>query len=135
MTGIQFGNPSRVEDGRVSVGYSVSQDVRGVFEWLLVDFQPVKAAYLSCLDPGGYIKPHQDRGPHYERWQIPIRPAGWFRVGDDLIQQEAGVPFRVEHWQWHEVVNDTDRQRIHLIVDRNIIVQPDQTPLEWEKKT
>jgi Aspartyl/Asparaginyl beta-hydroxylase len=88
------------------------------FGWILDDYAPVRAAWLSMLEPGGFIIPHRDGGPYYERWHVPIRAAGWF---DDTEPQD-GVPFRVEHWTVHSLWNDSDRPRVHLVIDRDIPV-------------
>lgn len=111
--------------------YGLAQRVEKAFGWVLDDFTPVHTARVTRLGPGGYIALHRDEGPHYERWQIPIRPAGRFVVDGVELVQEAGMPFRVEHWKWHEVINDTDRTRIHLLIDREVVVRTDRTFLEF----
>jgi hypothetical protein len=85
-------------------------------DWLLEPFAPVWDAWLSWIEPGGWIAPHRDAGPHRERWQLPISPTG-----------EA---FRVEHWAPHAVWNDTPRPRVHLVVDRDVIVSDYPTRFE-----
>ncbi len=97
----------------------------------LEPFDPVRNAWLSWLDPGGWICEHRDAGPHYERWQIPLSRAGQFIQGDHPIDHEVDVPFRVRHDLPHQVCNDDDAPRLSLIVDRDIIVQPDSTPLTY----
>lgn len=83
------------------------------------DFTPVQEAWLSWIEPGGFIRPHRDAGPWWERWQVPITAAGMFRAATDTVPTD-GVPFRVEQWKRHAVVNDTDRPRVHLVVDRAV---------------
>lgn len=76
-------------------------------------------AVISRLAPGGYLLPHRDKGPHLSRVQIPLEAGGWYwdeRVG--TIQMTAGVNV-VRHHLAHCVWNDTDRDRIHLVVDRD----------------
>lgn len=115
-------NPSTLEATKVHAGYRRNaKPVREAFGWVLDDFAPVKESWLSHIEPGGFILPHKDAAPWYERWQVPIIPAGYMRVDWEDIDQQAGVPFRVEHWEWHEVVNNTDHPRVHLIIDRDVI--------------
>lgn len=86
------------------------------FRFALEQFEPIREAWLSELAPGGFIVPHRDAAPWYERWQVPIHAAGVF----DDSRPTDGVPFRVTHWQSHFVANDTDRPRVHLVIDRDI---------------
>lgn len=81
-------------------------------------FDPVYDAWLSWIDPGGFIVPHQDAGPWRERWQLPIRAAGEFHAGETFTPTD-GRAFPVRHWLPHAVTNRTDRPRIHLVVDRD----------------
>lgn len=128
LTRVEWSKPSTIEETGVHHGYRRNHaDIRDAFAWLLSDFEPVKEAWISHIDPGGYIRLHRDAGPHYERWQIPIQPAGTFTVDGVLIDQQPGVPFQVEHWKWHEVCNDSNCSRIHLVVDRDVVVRPEPT--------
>src|SRR5215216_5394061 len=34
------------------------------FRWVLNRFEPIREAWLSWIDPGGFIVPHADKGPH-----------------------------------------------------------------------
>lgn len=90
------------------------------FRFALDEFEPVWSAWLSWIEPGGFIVSHIDAGPHRERWQIPITTAGTL---NDVTAVD-GFPFRVTHWEPHEVTNDTDRPRIHLVLDRDVIIRP-----------
>lgn len=89
------------------------------FAFVLERFAPVREAWLSWIAPGGFIRPHRDAGPWWERWQVPIAAAGAFRGDGDTVPVD-GVPFPVEHWNPHAVINDTDRSRIHLVIDRAV---------------
>lgn len=91
------------------------------FGFVLDQFAPVFSAWLSWIDAGGFIRPHCDAGPYRQRWQIPVRTAGTF----DGRRATDGVPFVVEHWQRHRVDNPTDRPRVHLVVDRDLIANPE----------
>lgn len=89
------------------------------FQHILDSIAPVWEAWLSWIDPGGFITPHRDAGPWRERWQIPIQPAGDWR-GEETFQATAGVAFPVKHWDRHAVVNPTDHPRIHVVIDRDV---------------
>lgn len=99
------------------------------FGWLLDDFDPVDNAWVSWIEPHGYVRPHMDAGPHRERWQIPIRPSGVFNVGGEPVVQKIGQPFQVEHWlpHWIEV---GDMPRVHVVLDRDVIVRSDRTDFQ-----
>lgn len=94
------------------------------FRFVLDGFAPVHNAWLSWIDPGGFIVAHVDAGPYRERWQVPIIPGD---ISGDLCV--AGVPFRVAHWEPHWVCNrHGDRPRVHLVIDRDVIVDPAPAP-------
>lgn len=82
---------------------------------------PYKYVFLASLEAGGFIIPHIDSGPHYERWHVPIVAAGIYWEDGEYFEPEDGVPFRVNHELPHAVYNATPFERIHLIVDRNIM--------------
>lgn len=112
-----------VEAGR----YTPAGDL---FGFVLDEFGPVWSAGAAAVEPGGFIVPHCDAGPHRERWHVPIEPAG----ATCGVEAVAGVPFPVEHWEPHDVINDTDRRRVHLVIDRDVIVRPDPTPFLIQPK-
>lgn len=123
--------PSTFAGTSVHEGYSRIQLITGgfaqspyaeLFEFVLRDFEPIDKVWLSCITPGGYIIPHADAGPWRERWHVPIQAAGLFN--DE--RPEDAVPFQVEHWKKHSVVNDTNHLRIHLVIDRDVAAGPEQ---------
>jgi hypothetical protein len=85
-----------------------------------------KRLFWARLGPGGFIVPHIDAAPFHDRWHIPVEPAGWFWQDGEQFQPQHMVPFQVQHWLPHAVWNDTDRDRIHLIIDR--MWQPPEAP-------
>ena len=99
------------------------------FGWVFDGFAPVKLAWLSWIEPGGFIRPHVDAGPHYERWQVPIRPSGSMTVDGDTFTAVAGVPFQVFHWLPHSVTVG-DSPRVHLVIDRDVTVRDNPTGFE-----
>jgi hypothetical protein len=77
--------------------------------------------WWAKLEPGGFVVPHIDAGhPFHERWHIPVEPAGWFWE-DGMYIKAPDTVFEVHHWKPHAVWNPTDKVRIHIIVDRDIV--------------
>lgn len=109
----RLSNPARSTD--VTAGYrqlTVAQGgqvCRAEFTELLAPYLPVWDAWVSWIEPGGYVAPHVDAGPYRERWQVPLT---------------GGAPFQVEHWQPHQVCNTDETPRVHLVIDRDVIVDP-----------
>ena len=120
--------PSTFEATKVHHGYRrVVLAHLGPFAGVLEQFAPVRDAWLSQVDPAGFIVPHRDAGPYYERWQVPIATAGYMDQGTPEAATD-GVPFRVHHWLPHSVANHSDKPRIHLIIDRNVLVPVQSQP-------
>lgn len=127
-----WSQPSTFEQTEVHHGYrQVSLVTNGgrkqyaeLFATVLDAFAPVHSAWLSWIEPGGFILPHRDAGPWRERWQVPIRTSGEMNG----ITATEGAPFRVEHWKRHSVTNDGDSPRIHLVIDRDVIVDATVSP-------
>lgn len=94
------------------------------FGVVLEPFQPVRDAWLSWIEPGGFVVCHIDAGPHYERWQLPI--TGFGSLNGE--RAEPGVPFRVHHDRWHHVRNDDTHPRVVLVIDRDTLASRDRTP-------
>lgn len=100
------------------------------FGFVLDDFAPVHTAWLSWLEPGGFITPHRDAGPWRERWQIPIHAAGLLDEDGVRSQPRDGVPFRVQHHGPHSVWNADPRARIHLVLDRDVWLELPSEPFQ-----
>jgi hypothetical protein len=95
--------------------------------FVLDSFAPIWCAWVSRIEPGGLVHRHIDAGPYRERWQVPIQPAGVMNG----VEAVAGIPFRVRHFEPHSVENDTDRARIHIVIDRDVLVDARQPPFQW----
>jgi hypothetical protein len=108
------------------VGGSLRPPASSEFKFVLDAFAPVWTAWISRIEPGGVIHPHIDSGPYRERWQVPIQPAGLMNGAEAT----AGVPFRVEHWLPHSVENTSDRARIHIVIDRAVLVDNRHIPFQ-----
>lgn len=96
------------------------------FAVVLEPLFPIRDAWLSWIDAGGFIVPHRDGAPWWERWQVPISTSGVL----DGEQATDGVPFRVQHWREHSVWNPGPGPRVHVVVDRD--VRLDIPPLPFE---
>lgn len=129
--------PSTYTETRVHHGYRrvvlVSAGQLGAFaphfDYILEQLAPVYDAWLSWIEPGGFIAPHRDAGPWRERWQVPVSAAGdW--CGTETFTPTNGQAFPVEHWARHAVVNRTDQPRIHLVIDRDIWIARPPEPFE-----
>ncbi len=133
-----WSRPSTIEATHVHHGYRqvsladscVLRPEAERWRFVLDLFEPIREAWLSWLDPGGFILPHRDAGPYYERWQVPIQPAGYLAHDDEALVATIGQPFRVEHWRTHSVTNDGARPRIHLVLDRDVCLRPERVPFE-----
>jgi hypothetical protein len=104
----------------ISAGYRHPHADR--FAVVLDGFAPVADAWLSALDPGGFIAPHRDGGPWFQRWHVPILSAGRVTFGETFTPI-PGRPFAVAHWEPHWLINDTDRRRVSLVIDRRITIE------------
>jgi len=88
----------------------------------------VRDVTLSMLEPGGFIAPHRDAAPWFERWQVPIVTSGDWHGQD--VHAEVGVAFPVKHWEPHAVTNRGRSPRIHLVIDRDVAIRRDPLPFE-----
>lgn len=127
LRAVDWSQPSTLAQSGVHHGYRQIQIQPGSpFGFVYKDFEPVKTAWLSRIDPGGFVNLHRDAGPYRERWQIPIYPNGSISYDDGTGPAAvAGVPFQVEHWRWHRVdVPAAGEARIHVVLDRDVVVDP-----------
>ncbi len=91
---------------------------------------PIHRIWWAALEPGGFVVPHIDAGPpFYERWHFPVEPAGFFWEDGEYF--EPTEPFMVRHWLPHAVWNPTDKPRIHLMAEREVVPPeaPESSPL------
>jgi hypothetical protein len=99
------------------------------FGFVLDRLAPIQEAWLSRIEPQGFIAPHRDAGPWRERWQIPIAAAGEWCGAETFIPAD-GQAFPVEHWARHSVINNTGLPRIHLVLDRDVWLSRAPEPFE-----
>lgn len=100
------------------------------FDFVWQAMNPVRDAWLSCIDPGGFVVPHRDPAPWRERWQVPIVSSGELRTAHEVLSPAPGESFRVTHWEPHEVVNRGSTPRIHIVIDRDVLVHRPPLPFE-----
>lgn len=120
IAGPLWSNPSTIEQNGVHHGYrQVTLVANGAVHmnglgWLLEPWQPVWDAWLSWLEPGGYVRRHIDAGPYRERIQLPITHAGLLNGKRHTL----GEPFRVHQHEWHDVTNPDPEPRVVVVIDR-----------------
>lgn len=99
------------------------------FDFVWAALNPIWDAWLSWIEPGGFIIPHRDAGPWRERWQVPISAAGQW-CAQETFTPQSGEAFPVTHWEPHAVVNHTDSPRVHLVIDRDVWVNQNALPFK-----
>lgn len=77
---------------------------------------------LMRLNAGCQVTPHVDFNYHWYsrvRIHIPIvtNPNVVFHCGDQKIHMQAGECWIFDSWRRHKVVNDSDQDRVHLVID------------------
>ncbi len=77
---------------------------------------------LTRLEPGKSIDAHVDGGAYsasFDRYHIVVQanPGCHFRAEDEVVQMNTGDVWWFQNRVEHEVKNNSDDDRIHLIVD------------------
>lgn len=77
---------------------------------------------INRIKPGGRIFPHPDTPEHcryYSRFHVVLasEPGVMFRCGDERAYWETGAVFWFNNALEHEVVNESQSDRIHMIID------------------
>ena len=77
---------------------------------------------INKLNPGGVIFPHADTPVHAEYWDrfhivLQSAPGSNFRAGYERVHMKTGDIWWFNNRIEHEVVNNSDTERIHMIVD------------------
>lgn len=95
-----------------------------VVEAATASFGPGKACriLLANLEAGGRIAMHRDHGPTYERTHrvhVPVitDPAVRFYIDGDNYFLDAGEAYEINNLLPHGVANDSESDRVHLIID------------------
>jgi hypothetical protein len=95
----------------------------------LLQGERVGKVLITRLKPGTIITPHKDMGEsgtYYDRFHIPLQGGGAFMAGDYCVHMATGSTWWFNNQETHSVVNTSDRDRIHLIID---IKLPEDSPL------
>lgn len=77
---------------------------------------------INRIVPGGVIFPHADSKWHATYWDrfhivLQSNPGNVFRCGDETVWMRQGEAWWFQNLIEHEVINNSDSDRIHLIVD------------------
>ena len=77
---------------------------------------------LMKLDAGSEVHNHVDFNYHWYtrvRIHIPVitNPKVLFYCGDEKVHMAAGECWLFDNWRRHNVINSSDRARIHLVID------------------
>jgi hypothetical protein len=77
---------------------------------------------LMRLDAGAQVSEHVDFNYHWYsrvRIHIPIvtNPQVIFHCGDQAIHMRAGECWIFDSWRRHKVINASDKDRVHLVID------------------
>ena len=121
------------DDKRECVDYLALSDLpeaRGLIYALMAQVQGSRLGrcMITRLAPGHRIYPHTDVGAHplhydtvryYCRYHIVLQCDGgsYFRAGEEVVQMRPGECWWFDNAQEHEVWNDGESDRLHLIVD------------------
>jgi len=87
-----------------------------------VDGVALGRVIVTRLKPGAEITPHIDGGApatYYTRYQIALKslPGAAFRCGNERVEFQSGDVWWFDNRVEHEVVNNSDDDRIVCIVD------------------
>ena len=82
----------------------------------------VARSRLMKLAPGAVVQEHVDFNYHWYsrvRIHVPIvtDPAVRFFCGPEEVHMAAGESWLFDSWQRHRVINNSDEDRIHLVID------------------
>jgi len=77
---------------------------------------------INKLNVGGKIYPHADTPVHAKYWDrfhivLQSSPGSNFRCGDEWVNMETGDVWWFNNELEHEVINNSDDDRIHLVID------------------
>lgn len=104
--------------------YSVLTEARPLVMGLMayVQGERLGRVMINKIAPGGRIYPHADTPEHtdyYTRFHIVLQSgAGCFiRAGEEHLEMRAGQVFWFNNKLDHEVVNNSDVDRISMVID------------------
>lgn len=104
----------------------------------LVGASRIGRAMLVNLPPGGRVVPHEDQGDYcaaYRRFHLPIvtNDEVIFTCGDTQKHMEEGVLYEIDNKQSHHTENPSTQNRLHLIVDMQLLNGWVRVPQHYEE--
>jgi hypothetical protein len=77
---------------------------------------------INKIAPGGRIFPHADTPVHAQYWDrfhvvLQSAPGVYFRTGDEDVYMAPGETWWFQNAEEHEVINNSNCDRIHMVVD------------------
>lgn len=77
---------------------------------------------IVALKPGGAIQQHRDEGSyadHYSRFHLVVSSSdgNTFTCADESVHMKTGELWWFDHQDEHHVRNDSNEERIHIIID------------------
>lgn len=112
---LKFGETSNFIHNTMTL--SIDEDGMNFIKSIGFSTEEIYQVYYVHVLPGGFSLVHTDDAhPPKERWQIPIVPNGCFWSEEKGIQRNKD-PYKVEHWKKHAFWNDTDQERIHILLE------------------
>ncbi len=97
---------------------------RDMIFWLMnrVQGERLGRVMINRIKPGGLIYPHADTPAHanyYDRFHICLESNNnsYFRCGDESVNMKPGEVWWFQNKLEHEVKNEGDCDRTHMIVD------------------
>lgn len=103
--------------------YPDLEEVYKVVSWLSqrLGAEQVGRVLVARLNASGHVGPHKDYGPYhdyYDRFHLCIGGEGClFRCGDETVRMLPGEIWWFHNNDEHEVWNQSDQPRDHIIVD------------------
>lgn len=94
--------------------------VAGLFA--MVQGERLGRVMINKIAPGGRIFPHADTPEHtayYSRFHLVLQsaPGVRFKAGDEEVYMGTGEFWWFDNKQVHEVINNSDVDRIHVVMD------------------
>lgn len=120
-------NAINVVDDKECINYPAIYrlpEARNLILWLMtrVSGEQLGRCLVTKLKPGSRIHPHTDMGApadYYERYHIVLsgHKGSVFRAGDEQVTMLTGEVWWFDNQQEHEVRNNSEDDRIHMIID------------------
>lgn len=116
---------SELFNGKDMISYPAFQVLTSIHKTLslllfLVEGERLGRVIVTKLPPYSEIVPHRDDGGtalYYDRFHIVLKEGGSFSVGDESVRMKDNEIWWFDNQKVHSVLNDSDGERIHLIVD------------------